>query len=148
MEFPRLYHSNTLLLPDATVMALGGNPRQKSYQREIEIYSPPYLFKADGSPAKRPVIAWVADTVPYGQPFYVLTENSSLIKSVVLIRAGSVTHAFDMDQRLVEVPFVPNYLKLVATLPANRNLAPPGFYLLFILNTEGVPSVGELVQVR
>lgn len=148
MEFPRLYHSNTLLLPDATVVALGGNPKQKSYQHEIEIYSPPYLFKADGTPAKRPVIAWVHETVPYGQPFFVQTEDAGDIKSVVLVRAGSVTHAFDMDQRLVEVPFAHNVYKLVATLPADRNLTPPGFYLLFIVNYQGVPSVGEFVQVR
>ncbi len=54
MEFPRLYHSNTLLLPDATVVSLGGNPLRKVYQPGIEVYSPPYLFNADGSPAKRP----------------------------------------------------------------------------------------------
>ena len=60
MEFPRLYHSNTMLLPDATVVALGGNPLRKVYQPEIEIYSPPYLFKPDGSLAKRPTITHVS----------------------------------------------------------------------------------------
>ncbi|HEX4962135.1 MAG TPA: galactose oxidase-like domain-containing protein [Thermoanaerobaculia bacterium] len=148
MEFPRLYHSNTLLLPDATVAALGGNPQRKVYQPEIEIYSPPYLFNADGSVAKRPTITSVP-TVPiaYGATIQVKTPDAKNVQAVVLIRAGSVTHSFDMDQRLVGLTFTTAAGLLKAKAPANGNLAPPGYYLLFILNTSGVPSVGQFVQL-
>lgn len=148
MEFPRLYHSNTLLLPDAKVAAFGGNPQRKAYQSEIEIYSPSYLFKADGSPATRPVITSVSSgTIKYGAAFQVRTPDAGNIKSVVLVRAGAVTHAFDMDQRLVGVSFTAGAGVLNAKAPANGNLAPPGYYLLFLLNAAGVPSLGELVRL-
>ena len=148
MEFPRLYHSNTLLLPDATVLSLGGNPERKTYQPEIEIYSPPYLFKADGTPAKRPAIAGAAPkAIHYGARFTVHTADAANIKSVVLIRAGAATHAFDMEQRLVGLDFTAGKGVLHATAPANGNLAPPGYYLLFILDGAGVPSVGRFVHL-
>jgi hypothetical protein len=148
MEFPRLYHSNTMLLPDATVAAVGGNPVRKVYQPEIEIYSPPYLFKPDGSPATRPTIAHVApEKLHYGEPFDVTTPDAGNIKSVVLIRPGGVTHAIDMEQRLVGLTFAHVGGVLRANAPANGHLAPPGYYFLFILNREGVPSVARFVHL-
>lgn len=148
MEVPRLYHSNTLLLPDATVLSLGGNPQRKVYQPEIEIYSPAYLFKPDGSAAKRPALTSVpAGTIHYGASFKVSTPDAKSIKSLVLIRAGAVTHAFDMDQRLVGLSFTAGPGVLTAKAPANGNLAPPGYYLLFILNADGVPSVARFVRL-
>ena len=148
MEFPRLYHSNTMLLPDATVVSLGGNPVRKVYQPEIEIYSPPYLFNPDGSLAKRPTITDLAPgELHYGEPFNVNTPESENIKSIVLIRAGAVTHSFDMDQRLVGLTFAVVGGVLHAKAPANGHLAPPGYYLLFILNKQGVPSVANFVHV-
>jgi Domain of unknown function (DUF1929)/Glyoxal oxidase N-terminus len=148
MKFPRLYHSNTLLLPDATVVALGGNPVRTVYQPEIEIYSPPYLFNADGSAAKRPTItAAPAGSIGYGTTFQVGTPDAQDIQSVVLIRPGAVTHAFDMDQRLVGVTFTASAGSLHVKAPASGNLAPPGYYLLFILNSKGVPSVARFVRL-
>ncbi|HEY0781695.1 MAG TPA: galactose oxidase-like domain-containing protein [Thermoanaerobaculia bacterium] len=147
MEFPRLYHSNTLLLPDARVVALGGNPLRKVYQPEIEVYSPPYLFNADGTPAKRPAIRKVASTLHFGASFHIGTQDAKQIKSVVLIRAGAATHAFDMDQRLVGLSFTAGAGALKAKAPANGNLAPPGYYLLFLLDAAGVPSEGRFVRL-
>ena len=104
--YPRLYHSGSLLLPDATVMLVGGNPTRGSYQQHIEIYSPAYLFNANGTPAARPTIT---DVTPgafgYGQVFQVQTPDASSIASVVLVRPGTPTHAFDMEQRLVGLSF-------------------------------------------
>lgn len=148
MEFPRLYHSNTMLLPDATVVSLGGNPMRKLYQSEIEIYSPPYLFNTDGSPARRPTIADATPgDVTYGRSFTVKTPDAGDIKSVVLIRPGAVTHAFDMDQRLVGLTFGVVGGDLQANAPTKGNLAPPGYYLLFVVNTKGVPSVAKFVRL-
>ncbi|HEY6320172.1 MAG TPA: galactose oxidase early set domain-containing protein [Thermoanaerobaculia bacterium] len=67
---------------------------------------------------------------------------------VVLIRAGAVTHAFDMEQRLVGLSFTGGTGVLKAQAPANGNLAPPGYYLLFIVNKQGTPSVGQFVHLK
>jgi hypothetical protein len=148
MQFARLYHSNTLLLPKGTVAAVGSNPRRGEYQTAIEIYSPPYLFKADGSPAVRPAITSLSSqSVVYDREFEIRTPNATDIKSVVLVRAGAVTHAFDMDQRLVGLTFTVGNGVLKARAPANGNLAPPGYYLLFILDSKGVPSPGQFVRL-
>jgi hypothetical protein len=149
MEFPRLYHSNTLLLPDATVVAVGGNPLRKVYQPEIEIYSPPYLFDASGKPAPRPTISSVpSGVVAYGSSFTVGTPDAPRIASVVAIRPGAATHAFDMEQRMVGLSFAqgPAGGELAVTAPANGNLAPPGYWLLFVLDDAGVPSVARFVR--
>lgn len=147
MEFPRLYHSSTLLLPDATVVGMGSNPQRRVYQHEIEVYSPPYLFTAGGGAAARPTITSVpAGTIGYGAAFQVRTPDAASIRSVVLARAGAVTHAFDMEQRLVGLTFTAGAGVLNARAPANGNLAPPGYYLLFILNAQGVPSVAQFVR--
>jgi hypothetical protein len=148
MEFPRLYHSNTLLLPDATVLAVGGNPARRDYEAHIEIYSPPYLFNNNGTPARRPIISQAPAAIQYGASFVVKTPEATEIKSVVLIRAGAVTHAFDMEQRLVELSYAkaPGALNIKA--PTGGNIAPPGYYLLFILDSQGVPSVARFVDLK
>jgi hypothetical protein len=147
MAFPRVYHSNTLLLPDATVAAMGGNPERKTYEPHIEIYSPAYLFNSNGTPATRPVISKVPGNIGYGTTFPVQTPDAAGIKQIVLVRAGAVTHAFDMDQRLVGMTFTIQPGTLQVKAPANGNLAPPGYYLLFILNAQGVPSVARFVHL-
>jgi hypothetical protein len=146
--FARLYHSNLILLPDATLLFVGGNPARGTYEPHIEIYSPPYLFNADGSLATRPTITSVSQTVlGWNSGFQVVTPNASNISSVVLMRAGSVTHAFDMDQRMVGLNYTVGSGVLNVTTPPNGNIAPPGYYLLFILNSSGVPSVAQFVQI-
>lgn len=148
MEFPRLYHSITLLLPDATVAALGGNPLRKVYQAEIEIYSPPYLFRAGGGAARRPIVNSVpARAIRYGARFQIGTPRPQDIRSVVLVRAGAATHAFDMEQRLVGLSFTAGARVLNAIAPESGNLAPPGYYMLFVLDAAGVPSVARFVRL-
>ena len=145
---PRLYHSGSLLLPDGTVMLAGGNPARGSYQQSIEIYSPAYLFKADGTTATRPAIGSAPPTaIGYGQAFQIQTLDAASVQSVVLVRPGAQTHAFDMDQRLVRMSFTPGSDQLTVTAPPNGNIAPPGYYMLFILNAAGVPSHAKFVQL-
>ncbi|HEY6253129.1 MAG TPA: galactose oxidase-like domain-containing protein [Candidatus Angelobacter sp.] len=150
MHFARLYHSNTLLLPDATVIAVGSNPvrGRATFEPHIEVYKPAYLFDSTGNPAKRPVIASLSSSrIKYGTTFQINTPDAASIRSVVLVRPGSVTHAFDMDQRLVGLAFTVKPGQLQATVPSNSNLAPPGYYLLFLVNAEGVPSVAPFVHL-
>jgi titin len=146
--YPRLYHSNTILLPDATVFMAGSNPHQGTYDPHMEIYSPPYLFNSNGTLATRPTITSVTPGVlGYASAFQVQTPDAANITSAVLIKAGAVTHSFDMDQRLVGLVFTAGSGVLNLTSPPNSNIAPPGYYLLFILNSSGVPSVAQFVQL-
>ena len=146
--FARLYHSNSLLLPDATVLFIGGNPARGTYEQHIEIYSPAYLFNADGSAATRPSITGVPSTgIGYGSAFQVQTPDAASISSVVLMRAGAPTHAFDMEQRMVGLSFTAGSGGLNVTAPPSGNIAPQGYYMLFLVNTAGVPSVAQFVRL-
>jgi galactose oxidase-like protein len=146
--FPRLYHSNALLLPDATVLLIGGNPMRGSYEAHFEIYAPAYLFNLAGGLAVRPTITDApAGPIGYGTTFQVQTPIAADIASVVLVRPGAPTHAFDMEQRLVGLTYTRGLGVLNVTAPPNGNVAPPGYYMLFILNSAGVPSVASFVQV-
>ena len=149
----RLYHSVSLLLPDGTVLngASGdartfypeGNETDVPPERNHEIFSPPYLFKGT-----RPVITSAPASVSYGQTFSVGTPNAAQITGARWIRLGSVTHAFDAGARANTLSFTINGGNVQVTAPSSPNLAPPGHYLLFILNRNGVPSAGKIVQVQ
>ena len=146
--YPRLYHSASLLLPDATVMLVGGNPTRGSYEARIEIYSPAYLYSADGTVAARPSITSVTPgSVGYGTTFQVQTPDASNISSVVLVRPGASTHAFDMEQRLVGLSYTAGDGVVNVVAPSGGNIAPPGYYMLFVLNSAGVPSVATFVRL-
>src|SRR5579864_2591235 len=144
---PRLYHSNAILLPDATVILTGSNPETLVYENRIELYQPPYLFNADGTLATRPTITSVkgAGTLGkflYNSTFTISTPDASSVARVVLIRPSAPTHSFDMDQRMVRLTFAANTTTGTLTVhtPPNANIAPPGYYEVFILNAAGVPS--------
>jgi galactose oxidase-like protein/fibronectin type III domain protein/glyoxal oxidase-like protein len=131
------YHSNALLLTDGRVLTTGGDG-----QPNTEIFSPPYLFKGT-----RPSITSAPTSVNYGQTFLVQTPNATSIAKVTWIRLPSVTHAFDMNQRINRLSFSQATGGLNVTAPSNPNLCPPGHYMLFILDGNGVPSVAKIVQI-
>jgi len=145
--FPRLYHSVALLLPDATVWVAGGNPVQGNYEHHMEIYQPAYLFNPDGTMATRPSVTSAPSSISYGSSFNVTSPDAASISSVVLVRNPTVTHAFGMDQREVVLSFTAGDGFLTVTAPPNGNIAPPGYYMLFLLNSSGVPSVAPFVQM-
>jgi hypothetical protein len=148
LVYARLYHSVSLLMPDGTVWVAGGNPARGTYEPHMEVYTPQYLLNADGTAATRPTISSTSSNViGYGGGFQVQTPDAASIANVVLMRNGAVTHAFDMDQRYVGLSFTATAGVLNVTGPPNGNIAPPGYYMLFILNTAGVPSVATIVQV-
>jgi hypothetical protein len=134
----RGYHSTALLLPDGRVLSAGGEQTGAS----AEIYSPPYLFKG-----ARPTITSGPSSVTYGQVFSVATPDAANISQVTWIRLGSVTHSFNQNQRLNHLQFAQATGGLNITAPANANLAPPGHYMLFLVNSNGVPSVASIIQI-
>ena len=105
MAYARLYHSSALLLPDATVWVAGSNPNRSTWEPHMEIYKPPYLFTSSGAPAARPTIGTMPAVIGYGQSFTVNTAQASSISQVILMRPGSNTHAFDAEQRLIQMQF-------------------------------------------
>ncbi len=157
-SYSRLYHSAALLLPDARVMSIGSNPGGRgSYQPAMEIYTPPYLFDAnDRLVTNRPNITGVSPSsgaIGYGAPFSVSYTSTSPISSAVLVRPGSVTHAFDFEQRLIGLcgpspqPACSGSGTLNLTTPPDGNIAPPGYYMLFLLDSNGVPSKAQFIQL-
>jgi galactose oxidase len=133
----RGYHSVAVLLPNGRVLSAGGN-----YSPNAEIYSPPYLFKG-----QRPAITSTPANVRYGQTFLIGTADSASIAKVTWIRLSSVTHAFNQNQRINFLSFAAAANGLNVRAPSDPNLCPPGHYMLFVLNGNGVPSVARIVRI-
>jgi hypothetical protein len=85
--------------------------------------------------------------VTYNGPFAISTPNAASIRKVDLVRVGAVTHSVNMEQRYVPLSFTAGTGTLNATAPANPNVAPPGVYMLFVTDANGVPSVARMVRV-
>ncbi|MFL5306458.1 MAG: fibronectin type III domain-containing protein [Polyangia bacterium] len=145
MNAPRLYHFSAELMQDGRVMVTGGgrfnDNTAATDQFNAEFFAPPYLFKGP-----RPVITTVPSTLQYGQTFTVQTPDAAKIGSVSLIRYGATTHTVNMAQRYLPLAFTSGNGALTVTAPANKNLAPPGNYMLFIVDTNGIPSVSATVH--
>lgn len=145
----RKYHSVALLLPDGRV-ATAGN--ECPNDRTIEVFSPPYLFASDGTLAPRPSIDSSPDLVHHGHEFEIQTPDPASIDKVVLVRPMAVTHQTDTEQRVIQLPFTavgPTALK--ATAPNGwhpHSMAPRGWYLLFLVDAAGVPSVGKFMHLH
>jgi hypothetical protein len=138
---PRVYHSVAMLLPDGRVLTAGGNPSRGENELRLEIYSPSYITQS------RPVVQTVQNG-GYGKSLTIQTPQASNIKWVSLIRPSANTHSCDTEQRLVDAPISgKTSTSLTASITSNRNLAPPGWYMLFITDTSGVPSVAKWIQL-
>ncbi|GAA0434309.1 hypothetical protein GCM10010357_64780 [Streptomyces luteireticuli] len=152
-RLPRGYHSNAVLLPDGRIMVTGdelqqmaNNPAIRSGMNgTIEIYEPPYLNQG-----ARPSLSSAPNTpVAYGSSFKVTTDTPTQAKRAVLMAPISSTHSVDTTQRRLELPIVQNVAgQLTLRTPASANEAPPGYYMLFLLNDAGVPSIARWVQLR
>ena len=130
--FARLYHSTALLLPDASVLVAGGGSPGPQFNDNVEIYYPPYLYNGGGG--LRRVQSW-------NQP----RQTSTLARlswstwgprnqRVALVKTGSVTHSFNLDQRFVELTFQQSGDRLTVHAPTRAADAPPGYYLMFVIN--------------
>ena len=142
-------------MPDGAVWTAGSNmngdpsgPTQDTREKRLEVYRPWY-FDRD-----RPGILGAPGRIRYAGgpdsvfPVLVADDRAERISRVVIIRTSSTTHAFSSDQRLVELPFeVADPGQLLVTPPPNGAIAPPGYYLIFILDDAGVPSTATFAQL-
>ncbi len=137
----RAYHSHAILLPTGEVMSCGQT------SNVIDIFTPPYLFKG-----ARPVIDAVPGLVHHGQTFTIDTAQASDITKVVLVRPMAPTHNTDTEQRVIQLIFNPTGANaLSATAPNGWHphaTAPRGYYMLFIINNNGVPSEAKFIQLH
>lgn len=143
----RLYHSSALLLPDGRVATLGSQVISGANELRMEIYSPPYLFKG-----QRPTInagpTWIDYDTANHPTWDVTTADGSTVSKVSLVRPSATTHSTDTEQRLVDLPFTTAAGKVSVSVPTNRNLAPPGWYMLTVLDSQGRPSVAKWVSLN
>ena len=143
----RLYHSTAVLLPDATVLVLGGGAPGPQKNLNVELYFPPYLFTSGGNLAPRLTLNAAPSAINIGGTFPITVSGGSA-KRVVMVKAASVTHSFNSEQRFVELAFSGTTGQLSVQAPTRAADAPPGFYLLFALDANGVPSVARIVRVN
>ena len=150
MNATRMYHATGILLPDATVLVAGGEENLHptggfgSNQRSMEIYEPPYCHQGP-----RPVIDGITNTgngpdeINYGRAFTILTPNAAEIDlgpgGVILMRPGCTTHHTDSEQRLVHMSASVTTGGLRVQCPSDPNVAPPGYYMVFLVNQQGRP---------
>lgn len=153
----RVYHSLSILLPDATVLngggGLCGNCTVNHY--DAQIFTPPYLLKPNGDRAVRPSTPLVADSdyrVEVGKTLEFTTDAG--ITNASLIRLGTVSHTVNTDQRRIPLTIIPassaksGLVSYEAKIPSDAGVALPGYYMLFVMNSAGVPSEAATIKVE
>lgn len=151
----RNYHSSALLLPNGQILVAGSDPLfadaansvQGKFEKRIEIYTPPYLFSEDGALAPRPVIKQTPEHASYGQSIDLKVSHTSDIAKVRLLYPGAVTHVTDTNQRLVELEFTPTGDGVRAIIPENASLVPPAYYMVVVIDDQGVPSEAQWIHI-
>jgi hypothetical protein len=141
---PRLYHSVGLLTPDGKVVTAGSNPVRRQEELAIEVYWPPYLFRG-----ARPTLTPAVTTAGYAQSVTATAPDPGRLRELSLVRPGSTTHSLNTDQRLVDLPFRTVGSDTVEfDLPADAALAPPGWYMVFAVRDDGVPSEAAWLRLH
>ena len=158
MPTPRNYHSTALLLPDGRVFVGGGGQCSgcgdgtiddpSANHPDFELYSPPYLFAADGSLAARPTIMEAPVAMTLGDPLTVGVSGN--VRSFSLVRLGTATHSVDSDQRRIPLTIAGESAdgrQFTLIAPSDPGITVPGYYMLFAIDANNVPSVSKIINV-
>lgn len=147
-DTPRLYHSTALLLKDGRVLVAGGGAPGPLVNTNAEVFSPPYLFDSSGQAASRPVITSSPDQVNYGDDITVKYNTDTWIARATFVKTGAVTHSFNMDQRFMDMGISGGSGTIKVSIPRSANIAPPGYYLMHLIDNKGVPSEAHMIHLR
>jgi YVTN family beta-propeller protein len=143
----RNYHSSTLLLPNGTVLSVGGGAPGPVNNQNAEIYYPPYLFQGNQLAPRPQIVGVNALNFAYNASLQIQMSNANAVSGIAIVRNGSMTHSFNGGQRFQRLNFTQAGDILTATLPANGNIAPPGTYQAYVLNANGVPSRSVIISI-
>jgi fibronectin type 3 domain-containing protein len=139
----RVYHQVSLLLPDGRVWTAGSTVRSDTQELRTELYSPSYLFQGP-----RPAITAIPNVGGYGGTINIPTPDAASVSSVSLLRLMSCTHHYEANQRFIWLQIVGRgSTDVTVSAPINANIAPPGYYMIHVLNGAGVPSVAKIIQI-
>jgi chitodextrinase len=141
---PRHYHGTALLLPDGSVWTAGGTPNAAVWELRIEIFRPSYFFSA----SPRPTISANPTVGDYGASITIPTPDAANISRVSLVKTGCTTHHYDTDMRLVWLPITSRTSNsVIVSAPINANIAPPGHYMIHVLDSSLVPSTARIIKI-
>ncbi|MHC0432504.1 radical copper oxidase GlxA [Streptomyces sp. O3] len=146
----RNYHSGSLLLPDGRVVVFGSdslfadkaNTKPGKFEQRIEIYTPPYNYQGD-----KPTLSGGPESIERGGTATFKTDDSSSIRKARLIKPSATTHVTDVDQRSIELELEKKDGSVQVTVPKNKNLVQSGWYMLFVVDEQGVPSEAVWVEI-
>ncbi len=146
MTIPRTYHSAGILLSDGRVFIGGGGlcGRCNVNHTDGQVYSPPYLFDNNGILAKRPELD-SPDMAFYGQTLPVVA--SSNVHEFAFVRMSSATHSVNNEQRRIPITNVSEVDGVFQVPVPQAEVMPPGYYMLFAIDINGVPSISKTVLV-
>lgn len=149
----RNYHSAALLLPDGRVATFGSDPlfsdkantKLGTFEKRVEIYTPPYLQgdRADN----RPTIGEGPTKLKPGQDATYTTKEAGKVAKARLMRPSAVTHVTDVEQRSLELEVEKGSGEVTVNMPEDRSMVPPGWYMLFLVDEDGTPSVAKWVHL-
>ncbi|WP_424211737.1 galactose oxidase-like domain-containing protein [Streptomyces sp. BI20] len=149
----RNYHSEALLLPDGRVATFGSDPlfadkdntKLGKFEHRLEVFTPPYLYR---DKAKRPMLGDGPQEVDQNGRATFKATNADRIVRARLMRPSAVTHSTDVEQRSVELGLTKTDSTVTVTVPKDPTLVPPGWYMLFVADADGTPSVAKWIQIR
>jgi galactose oxidase len=147
----RGYHSSAMLLPNGTVLVTGGGVPGPVTNINAEVYFPPYLFKTVNGVATlapRPIVASVnAKNFGYGSTLAATMASSQIIARASIVGLSSNTHSFNSGQRYIPATVIQSGTSVSVTMPSSPNIAPPGYYMVFLIDQSGVPSQGYIISL-